>query len=830
MSSAGATLERGAGPGPRPPAAGDHRLLSPARADAIALLILLGVIAVVAANRFAFDSWLTRMDLLTFFLPWYTFLGDRLREFAVPAWNPHIFSGAPFAGDPESGWMYAPAMAAFSLIGEATAAFKGMVALHLVIAGVTTYAFARVLGMGALASLTAATLYITGPFLHWTTHCCLIFSQFATWIPLALLGSELALRAPRWRERVLPWFLTGFAISQMVAGWIGEGWLYAFLLPAAYIVYRALVSPPRPGVEIGARFWNGVATGVACLGLGAAFGAAGMLPRFVVNVEMNLAGGDYSQVAGSGVLNPPWSLEYLLSQTLGVGSGYHFRAAAFGGVAVVLALLAVPLVKERFAAPFFLILTLCAMILTLDTTPLHYLFYLIPRFQAFHEHDAWRTMSLAAFGPAMLAGAAIEGLPQWRGRRQTLSVAVAPFILLVIVTIMLRTQGSDLGWPPLLAAGIATLLLAIYIAAPAPEVLQIVPPLLLVTALMIPTGLELTSTWLGWPQDRAIARQLSHDTAGEAALAEEVRRTDPGGAGEFLQAMQAQSGPFRYVGYGGVGYPGDDARSRSYMERRLDPAVQAFLVNGRPFFLNLDEIQGYNPLQLQRYVDFVTAMNGEQQDYHTAFLLPSGTASPLLNLLDVRYVVVDASLPQDRDDVLALRQGRTEVFRSNEAIIYETDATPPRAWIVHEARSVAPDEALPQLVSGAIDPYQTALLEGAAPEVALPSAGSSDVAAITRSDPDGLTLTTSSSAAGVLVVSEVYANGWRAWVDGVETPVLPAFHTLQGIALPAGEHTVTLRYDPLALRAGLWITGLACVAFLAAACWRGWAHMQGDQV
>ncbi|MCA9877160.1 MAG: YfhO family protein [Thermomicrobiales bacterium] len=825
MSAAGATQERG--PGSRPPA--DYRLIAPALADFMALAALLILTVVVAANRFTFDSWLTRLDLLTFFLPWYTFLGDRLRDLAVPGWNPHLFSGAPFAGDPESGWMYAPAMAAFTLIGEATAAFKAMVGLHLLIAGFTTYAFARTLGLGAFASLTAAALYITGPFLHWTTHCCLIFSQFATWVPLSLLGVELAVRASRWRERVLPWFLTGFAISQMVAGWIGEGWLYAFLLPAAYLAYRSLLSPPRPGVALEQRFWRGVVTGGAALGLGAALGAAGMLPRYIINAEMNLAGGDYSQVAGSGVLNPPWTLEYLLAQTLGVGSGYHYRAAAFGGVVIVLALLALPLVQARFAAPFFAALTLCAMILTLDTTPLHYLFYLIPRFQAFHEHDAWRTMSLAAIGPALLAAAAIEGLPAWRRQRRLLPVVVAPFVLLLAVAALLQQQGIWLGWPPLLAAGIATLLLVIYVAAPAPEVMQIVPPLLLATALVFPTGLELTATWLGWPRDDAIAWQLGRDPAAAAALAREVRHAEPGGAGEFLQAQQLASGPFRYVGYGGFGYPGDETRRRSYMERRLDPAVQSLLVNGRAIFLNLDEIQGYNPLQLQRYVDFVAAMNGEQQDYHTAFLLPSGTGSPLLDLLNTRFVLVDASLPQDRDDVAALRAGRREVFRNNEVIIYETEDLPGRAWIVHEAQAVAPGEALPLLSSGVVDPTVTALLEGPVPPVA-PATGDSDVARVTRVDADGLTLSTTSTADSVLVISEVYANGWRAWVDGAETPVLPAFHTLQGIALPAGDHEVVLRYDPLSLRVGLWLSGAAFAAFLAAALWRLWAHLRGDQV
>jgi hypothetical protein len=110
---------------------------------------------VVAWNRLTFDAWLGRLDLMTFFLPWYDFLGQRLRALDVPGWNPHLFSGAPFAGDPESGWMYGPAMLLFTLFVTATTAFKGMVALHLLIAGFSTYALARVLGMGPLAGRIA---------------------------------------------------------------------------------------------------------------------------------------------------------------------------------------------------------------------------------------------------------------------------------------------------------------------------------------------------------------------------------------------------------------------------------------------------------------------------------------------------------------------------------------------------------------------------------------------------------------------------------------------------------------------------------------------------
>ena len=804
------------------------------RADAIALGVLAVLTAIVAWNRLAFDAWLTRLDLLTFFLPWYTFLGDRLRDLAVPGWNPHLFGGAPFAGDPESGWMYLPAMLFFSALAPATAAFKGMVAFQLAIAALSTYLFARVLGMGAMASLVAATVYLVGPFLQWNTNCCLIFSQFATWIPLALLGVELALAARGWRGRVVPWFLGGFAVSQMFAGWIGEGWLYAVLLPAGYAAYRIFFPSPRSVAPLPARLRAGAATAAATVGLGLALAAAGMLPRFAINAETNLAGGDYSRLPGGGVLNPPWTLDYLLLQTFGAGSGYHFRAASFGGAAVVLALLAVPLAGRRFAAPFFAALTVVAMLLTLDETPLHHLFYLIPRWREFHEHDAWRTISLAAIGPALLSGAAIESLPGWRGRRRLLPLVVLPLVLMAVMATTVWRPQTFLGWQPLVAAALTTGLIAVVVAGPggrahlAPgRVGAIVPALVLAVAVLFPTGLELTGSWLGWPEQDIWEGQWRPDPALEGALATEVSRTDPGGAGAFLQEQLAISGPFRYVGYAGFGFAGDEARRGAYMGRSLDPAVQAVLVNGRPIFLGLYDIQGYNPLQLSRSVEFMTALNGAPQDYHTAFVAPSGGRSPLLDLLDVRYLLIDAALPPEREDVVALTAGHREVFRTPRVIVYERAPAPPHAWIVHDVRRVARGEALPLLTSGAVDPYRTALVEGTPPETGAADGSAPESARVVAYEPDRLRIATEADAPGLLVVSEIYESGWRAFVDGASVAVLPTDHALRGILLPAGEHTVELRYEPWSLRVGLPISGVAVVAMLAAVAVAGWGRLAG---
>jgi hypothetical protein len=55
--------------------------------------------------------------------------------------------------------------------------------------------------------------------------------------------------------------------------------------------------------------------------------------------------------------------------------------------------------------------------------------------------------------------------------------------------------------------------------------------------------------------------------------------------------------------------------------------------------------------------------------------------------------------------------------------------------------------------------------------------------------------------------------------------VLPTHHVLRGVPLPAGQHTVALRYDPLSLRVGLWISGFAAVAMLTGFVVAVWARV-----
>src|SRR5262245_33428910 len=220
------------------------------RADALAVSVLLLLTALVSWNNvWRIDRWVARVDIITFYLPWYAHLGEALRHLQVPGWNSFLFSGTPFAGDPQSGWAYLPAMIAFTFFSPIPA-MKVFAIMHLAIGGLSTYGLARVLGMGATPALVAGTAFAFGPFLAHNTSCCTIMAQIAPWVPLAFLGVELSLRARTWTGRGLAWWLTGFAISQMLAGWIGQGAYNGLLAVVSYLAYRTLIAPPvMPNAE-----------------------------------------------------------------------------------------------------------------------------------------------------------------------------------------------------------------------------------------------------------------------------------------------------------------------------------------------------------------------------------------------------------------------------------------------------------------------------------------------------------------------------------------------------------------------------------------------------
>jgi uncharacterized membrane protein YfhO len=118
-----------------------------------------------------------------------------------------------------------------------------------------------------------------------------------------------------------------------------------------------------------------------------------------------------------------------------------------------------------------------------------------------------------------------------------------------------------------------------------------------------------------------------------------------------------------------------------------------------------------------------------------------------------------------------------------------------------------------------VDPEETALLEKKPPNLGFPGDTSADRASVEEYEADRMELHVSTKTPGMLVLGEVYYPAWKAYVDGEPVPLYRADHLFRAVPVPAGEHTVELRYESWTLRLGTAIsllTGLVLAALFVA--------------
>ena len=90
-------------------------------------------------------------------------------------------------------------------------------------------------------------------------------------------------------------------------------------------------------------------------------------------------------------------------------------------------------------------------------------------------------------------------------------------------------------------------------------------------------------------------------------------------------------------------------------------------------------------------------------------------------------------------------------------------------------------------------------------------------AVITLDDykPNHLTYTSTNTNAGLAVFSEMYyAKGWKAYVDGKETPIYRADYVLRAIEIPAGKHQVEFKFEPQVVQTGSLIALVSSIGML----------------
>jgi hypothetical protein len=837
-------------------------------ADVIALGALFVMTAAGLWLRWVYDNWLGEFDLFTMFIPWFGYVGDRIAAGEIPAWSPHYFGGAPVAGNPSGGWMYLQVMALYAIF-PILIATKMLLLTHALISGAAVYAFCRKLSMAPVAALMSSSIFVLGQILYGGTNYMTIATQASTWLVVGLLASEMAIRATRISALVGWAALLGVAVTQMFVSWPGQGVAYGCMWIGGWMLYRLLFYPMPEFPELRDRLTQCVLAGSVAVVVALSFGAAGILPMLDFLAESTVPSGDYSNVIGGEYASGTDGLIDVISMVSNGYTNFEFTipGESFGATVIILAIFGAFRARRQYGAAYFGVMFVGFMSLMITDSPINWLFEQLPVLGPIHDHRPSGVSWMAAIGTAMLAGAAVQKLIDADLKPIRLSTVNVMFVVLALGAATVNSKFSFIGWWSWSAA---TAVIALY-ALPTANLETLahrfrpaIANKMAVIGVALSVILAFGYLWRGfWPvigiagaaaiffltidDLPAFVRKWQpklpiivsyimvglvflHPTGWDWVIETSMLTRDPGTAAEFLQQQQELLGPFRYTGFSlqgeyDVRWSGldNEGHKSGYSWRRMEGGVVGILVNARTYRLGLYQTGGYNPIQLRYYTEYVDVMNGRRQDYHWLDTFgPALTGSPLLDMLGVRYILVDKSIPDYRTVFQKIEETHEEVYSDDLTIVYENQTVFPRSWIVHDVQDNGNGFGLRMLESGNADGRETAYVnsDDEIPSVEPPlTSGPTEYARMVSYEPERIEIDASANSDGFLVLNDPYASGWNAYVDGKQTDILRTNHAFRGIELPAGQHEVVFKYEPTTLQVGLWSTGAASIALVGIWSW-----------
>eukprot|EP01136_Pigoraptor_vietnamica_P007560 Opistho-1_new@41864 len=209
-------------------------------------------------------------------------------------------------------------------------------------------------------------------------------------------------------------------------------------------------------------------------------------------------------------------------------------------------------------------------------------------------------------------------------------------------------------------------------------------------------------------------------------------------------------------------------------------------------------IGGYSPAKMEIYQDLIDVhMSGS---FNTA----------VLNMLNTKYIIFNQQSPQ-----VSVNPGACG-----------------NAWFVNEAKWVnTADEEIKSLDAAALGdtlaplnsfkPLQTAVIRNTFKKDLEGYTFGKDSAAkvqLTKYGLNELEFQSNNSQNGLAVFSDIYyPYGWKAYVDGKETPIVRANYVLRAIKVPAGTHKIEFKFHPDSFYNGEKIALFASLLLLAIA-------------
>jgi len=150
--------------------------------------------------------------------------------------------------------------------------------------------------------------------------------------------------------------------------------------------------------------------------------------------------------------------------------------------------------------------------------------------------------------------------------------------------------------------------------------------------------------------------------------------------------------------------------------------------------------------------------------------------------------------------------------------VYKQPDAFPHAWAVHKLiRITSNDQANWYMMERLDDLHSEAVMFDQPPVLPECAAPAGEAVDLKEDHGSRVSLSVRLTCPAMVVVSDTYFPGWRGYVDGAPAQIYSVNAAMRGILAPAGVHSVTMRYRPMAVYEGAALTflGMLGVALLA---------------
>lgn len=286
------------------------------------------------------------------------------------------------------------------------------------------------------------------------------------------------------------------------------------------------------------------------------------------------------------------------------------------------------------------------------------------------------------------------------------------------------------------------------------------------------------------------------------ALAVKARRLGQGAAGLIL------AGGLLYgAGFNPAASPGDTVDLTppvlEFLQRQPHDRVAVVgvgtLPTNYPMIWGLRDVRGYESLVLDRIAAFYAELLGELPGAHHFITELDERRLRMLRRAGCSYVLSDASLELEG----------LEVLSDHIPYLYRIPGNRRVVWARTVTAAAGPEEALRHALEER--DVENVVLEGVglAPSDAVEASetktggpGSNDIRWLVDR-PDLVKLAVTVERDAWLVLRDTHASGWKAWIDGQETPIVRADYLFRAVRVPAGSRRIRFEYRPSSFRLGI---------------------------